>query len=889
MPKQEIPKQYNPKATESLIYDFWLKGKFFSARPDSGKKPYCIVIPPPNVTDALHIGHALNNTLQDIMIRFKRMQGHEALWLPGTDHAGIATQVVVEKKLAKEGTNRWDLGREKFVQLVWEWVNQNGDYILNQLKKLGFSCDWSRTRFTLDENLSKAVMEVFLHLYHKGLIYKGKYIINWCPRCLTSLSDDEVEVEEESGSLWYIKYPLQGEKEKYVMVATTRPETMLGDTAVAVNPEDERYRAYIGKKGILPLVGRELPIIADTYVDPEFGTGAVKVTPAHDRNDFEMAQRHNLELVEIMNPDATINQNGGRFKGLDRFEARKKVVEELQSQGFLEKVEPYQVPLGFCYRCDTIVEPYLSEQWFVKMKPLAQPAIEAVKSGKLRFHPEHWEKTYLHWLENIRDWCISRQLWWGHQIPVWYCQKCKETIVTKTAPSSCPKCQSTDLKQEPDVLDTWFSSWLWPFSTLGWPEKSKELEFFYPTDSLFTASEIIFLWVARMVMAGFEFMGKLPFSEVCIHGTLRDAQGVKMSKSLGNGIDPLDVIKEYGADSLRLSLILNAPDGQDPCLSFNSFELGRNFCNKLWNATRLVMMNLNDFDPGQVELTGQEDFTLADRWILSRLQETIRAVTPYLDDFRFNLAGKALYDFFWGDFCDWYLETAKPRYREEGSSQDGYLAKKVSVYVLEKILRLLSPIIPFVTEQIWRNLYGYESSHTSQSLMIQPWPVPEEKLKFKQAEQQMEKLQEIIVSLRNLKSELGLASGAKPRVILKCERSSTVEFLKEYSAYISDLAKVEEPEISSNASKPEQAAASVVSDVEIYLPLEGLVNLEEERKKLMEEEEKLVSLLQQTKSRLGDQDFLNKAPASIVEKEKSKKEDLEFRLAKIKKNLEALK
>lgn len=889
MPRQEIPKHYNPKGSESPVYDFWLKGKYFSASTDSGKKPYTIVIPPPNVTDVLHLGHALNNTLQDIMIRFKRMQGYETLWLPGTDHAGIATQVVIEKRLAKEGKSRWDLGRDKFVQLIWDWVNTKGDYILNQLKKLGFSCDWSRTRFTLDQKLSQAVSEVFVHLYNKGLIYRGKYIINWCPRCLTSLSDDEVVVKEENGSLWYVKYPVQGEKDKFIRVATTRPETMLGDTAVVVNPEDKRYKAYIGKKAILPLVGRELPVVADSYVDPEFGTGAVKVTPAHDRNDFEMAQRHNLEFVEILNPDATLNENGEKFKGLDRFEARKRIVRELEGQGLLEKIEPYQVPLGYCYRCDTVVEPYLSEQWFVKMKPLAGPAIEAAKTGKLRFHPEHWEKTYLHWLEDIRDWCISRQLWWGHQIPVWCCKKCGEIIVARTTPSRCGKCNSTELEQDQDVLDTWFSSWLWTFSTLGWPEETKDLEFFYPTKALFTASEIIFLWVARMVMAGYEFRGQLCFEDVCIHGTVKDSRGIRMSKSLGNGIDPLDVIKEYGADSLRYSLVLVAPDGQDPHIAFNSFELGRNFCNKLWNASRLVMMNLQEFDSKQADLSGEEDFTLADRWILSRLQQTIQDVTGYLDSFRFNLAGKALYDFFWGDFCDWYLETVKLRFREENSSQDGYLAKKVSVYVLERVLRLLSPFIPFVTEQIWRNLYGYDWSDTSKALMMQSWPIVNQKLSFKESLVLMGKLQEIIVSVRTLKSDLGLAPAVKPRVILRTETKKTSEFLEKHSAYITDLARVEKPEISTNAHRPEHSATSVVSEVEIYLPLEGLVDWEAEKRKLSEEQEKLIRLLAQTKARLEDQNFLNKAPALVVEKEKSKMEDLELRLAKIRKHLEALK
>ncbi len=889
MPRQEIPKQYNPKATESTIYDFWLKGKFFTPQPTAGKKSYTIVIPPPNVTDVLHLGHAFNNTFQDITVRYRRMQGYETLWLPGTDHAGIATQVVVEKRLAKEGKSKKDLGREKFAELVWDWVRQNGDYILNQLKKLGFSCDWSRTRFTLDEKLSQAVAEVFVRLYKKNLIYRGKYIINWCPRCLTSLSDDETEVEKKSGWLYFIKYPLEGEKEKFLTVATTRPETMLGDTALAVNPDDKRYKKFVGKTALLPIVGRKLKIVADSYVDPEFGTGVVKITPAHDRNDFDLAKRHNLEIIEIMNPDATINQNGGKFQSQDRYQTRENIVSELKELKLLEETEPYQVPLGFCYRCRTAVEPYLSEQWFVKMRPLAQPAVKAVKDGELRFHPGHWSKVYLHWLENIHDWCISRQLWWGHRIPVWYCQECKEIIVATSAPAACAKCKSENLKQDEDVLDTWFSSWLWPFSTLGWPEETPDLKFFYPTNSLFTASEIIFLWVARMVMAGCEFRNQIPFSDVYIHGTVRDAKGIKMSKSLGNGIDPLDVVKEHGADSLRLSLVLIAPDGQDPLLSFNSFELGRNFCNKLWNASRLVMMNLHQFDPGQAELSGQEQFTLADKWILTRLQQTISSVGRYLDEFRFNLAGKALYDFFWKDFCDWYLELAKPRFDEKNSTPDSQLVKKISVYILDSILRLLSPFIPFVTEQIWRNLYSLDNNNLNQVLMTSAWPRLRPELQFDQAVPEMEKLQEVITAIRTLKSDLGIAPGLKPAVILKTDSAAISDLLANHCDYISEQGRVEKPQVTRDSEKPPQAVTAVVSGVEIFLLLAGMVDIEKEKGKLTQELQKLSQLTEQASKKLSDPNFLDKAPAPIVQKEKEKKADLERKLEKIKKNLETLK
>jgi len=609
----DLSKHYNPKLTEDKWYQFWLGKAFFHADVKSKKETFSVVIPPPNVTDVLHLGHALNNTLQDILIRWKRMQGYEVEWLPGTDHAGIATQVILEKNLAKEGSSKEKLGREKFVELAWEWKRKNGDAILNQLKKIGCSCDWDRTRFTLDDGLSEAVLEVFVHLYNKGLIHRGKRIINWCPRCQTSISDDETEREEKEGSLWYIKYKLKGSDE-YITVATTRPETMLGDTAVAVNPKDKRFKNLLSKSAILPILDRELRIVADDFVDPEFGTGMVKVTPAHDPNDFEIGQRHDLEKINVMNPNGTMNENAGKFAGMDRYACRQALVAELKKKKLLEKIEPYRVPVALCYRCGTEIEPYLSEQWFVKMKPLAQPAIEAVETGKVRFYPERWTKTYMHWMENIRDWCISRQLWWGHRIPVWYCQDCNQTIVAKTAPSECTKCKSKNLKQDEDVLDTWFSSWLWPFSTFGWPEKAPELEKFYPTRALFTASEIIFLWVARMVMAGYEFMGREPFSDVYIHGTVRDEFGVKMSKSLGNGIDPLEIIDEYGADALRTTMMLVTPEGQDTLIARRTFQVGQHFANKLWNMAKFVMANLSDeFTPETEFRLGEGDGKLEDR------------------------------------------------------------------------------------------------------------------------------------------------------------------------------------------------------------------------------------------------------------------------------------
>jgi len=890
MSQSELPKQYNPKAVEDKWYSYWLKGKFFSPNMSDHRPFYSVVIPPPNVTDILHLGHGLNNTLQDILIRWKRMQGYETEWLPGIDHAGIATQVVIEKNLAKEGKTRQQIGREAFVKLAWEWKKKNGEAILNQLKKIGCSCDWDRTRFTMDEGLSRAVLEVFEHLYKKGLIYRGKYIISWCPRCLTSLSDDETERKEENGSLWYIKYKLKGEDD-YITVATTRPETMLGDTAVAVNPKDKRYKKLVGKFAILPILDRELPIIADDYVDPEFGTGAVKVTPAHDVNDFEVGIRHHLQRIVVIGPDGKMTQEAGKFTGMDRYKCRKALVAELKKKGLLEKIEPYKVPLSLCYRCGTTIEPYLSEQWFVKMKPLAEPAIQVVKSGKVKFYPEYWSKVYLNWMENIRDWCISRQLWWGHRIPVWYCLDCSKIIVAKTTPAECPKCKSKNLKRDEDVLDTWFSSWLWPFSTFGWPEKTKELESFYPTKALFTASEIIFLWVARMVMAGLEFMGEVPFYDVYIHGTVRDANGVKMSKSLGNGIDPVEIIGKYGADSLRLSMILVTPEGQDPCISVNTFEIGRNFVNKLWNAFRFVWMNLENTQPeiGKASLPEKNSSRWEDRWILSRLNHTVNEVTRQMETYRFNSATKILYDFVWHDFCDWYLEMIKVVFRQsETEPEKSASTRKTALFMLDHILKLLHPFIPFATEEIYHDLYSIKPDDFQHSIMRSAWPESDPSLVNLELEKSMELVQEVVTSVRNIRSEMNIPPVKKLNVYLKVEKKDTQKLLEENKEHILTLGRIEKLEVGIKTKKPRFSATAVAKDFEAYIPLEGLIDIDTERKKLEEEISRLKELLVGVDRKLANEDFLKKAPAPIVQKEKSKKEDYQKLIEKLEKNLEGL-
>ncbi len=887
MAETKIAKQYNPFGVEERLYQDWLQKGYFHANEDTEKKTYSIVIPPPNATDILHLGHALNNTLQDVMIRWQKMLGKETCWLPGTDHAGIATQVVVEKLVAKEGTSRRELGRDEFVKRVWDYVSDRKGRILNQLKKIGCSCDWERTRFTFDEQLSEAVKEVFIRLHEKNLIYKGKYIVNWCPRCQTSLSDDEVEHQNYASKLWFIKYKLKGQ-DQYLIAATTRPETMLGDTALAVNPKDERYQKYIGKTAILPILDRELKIVADDYVDPEFGTGVVKITPAHDPNDFEISQRHDLEKINILNPDGTLNENAGKFKGFDTKAARKAVLAELEKKGLLDKIEDYDLTAGTCYRCSTIVEPYLSEQWFVRMKPLAEPAIEAVKSGQLRFHPEHWEKTYLYWTENIRDWCISRQLWWGHRIPVYYCRDCNHEMIAKVKPEKCEKCNSADIYQEEDVLDTWFSSWLWPFSTFGWPSQTRELETFYPTNSLFTASEIIFLWVARMVMAGYEFTGKLCFNDVYIHGTVRDAQGRKMSKSLGNGIDPIEVINQYGADSLRLSLILATPEGQDPNIAMNTFELGRNFANKLWNASRFILMNLGDeLTDGELEsIDDIRELPLMDRWILSRLNETIKKTTEQLQSFRFNAAAKLLYEFIWHDYCDWYIELAKGRLYGEESAEDQVKAKRVLGFCLDGILKLLHPFAPFVTEELWHLLHRRDEGDGS--IMEARYPRANEKLIDIKLEEMMARLQRVVYAIRNIRAEMNVPPSKKAEVHLKITDPALRETLEQNQNYLINLGKIEKLVIGDDLKKPQLSASAVIPSAEIFIPLAGLIDVDTERSRLQKELENITKLLEKTRKKLANREFVEQAPKEVVDKQREKEQEYEEVVQKINANLEQL-
>jgi len=883
----DIPKHYDFKAAEQRWYKFWVdSGHFHAGAENTDNKPYTIVIPPPNVTDVLHIGHALNNSLQDIMIRYKRMLGHDTEWLPGVDHAGIATQVIVEKSLLKEGTSRQELGREKFLERVWTWKNDKFQNIIDQLKQMGCSCDWDRTRFTMDEGLSEAVKEVFIRLYEEGLIYKGNYITNWCPHDLTSLSDDEIEHVDKNSKLWYIKYKIKG-ADHYLTVATTRPETMLGDTALAVSPKDQRYKKYVGQHAILPILDRELPIIADDYVDPEFGTGVVKVTPAHDPNDFQIGQRHDLEQINILNDDATLNENAGKFKGMDRYEGRKELLKELEKKGHLEKIEDYKLSVGTCYRCHTVIEPMLSDQWYVKMKPLAEPAIEAVKTGKLRFHPEHWEKTYLYWLENVRDWCISRQLWWGHRIPIYNCLECDHQWAAKEKPETCPKCSSKDVEQDPDVLDTWFSSWLWPFSTFGWPEGTPELKKFYPTDSLFTASEIIYLWVARMVMAGYKFLGDLPFTDVYIHGTVRDAQGRKMSKSLGNGIDPRDVIKEYGADALRVSLVLATPEGQDPCISVNTFEQGRNYANKLWNASRFVMMNLGEIQEEHFESIEGANLTLMDKWILSRLNQAIRNTKENLDSFKFNAGAKVLYDFIWHDFCDWYVELIKPRLREEAEDGDGRTAANVVSFVLNKILLLLHPYMPFVTEEIYQLLH--QSNHSGDgSIIIARYPEADESLIDTELETSMEKIQAIVNGIRTVRAEMNVPPSKRADVHVRVDSLDLADALKRHEDYITELGRINDLFVGPDVKRPNLSGSAVIKDAEIFIPLEGLIDVDKERNRLRKNLDQIQQQLDKIQRKLGNPEFLQKAAPEVVEREKRKKEDFENMADKINANLEQL-
>jgi valyl-tRNA synthetase len=866
--EKNIPTVYDPQAVEKKWYTYWEDNGFFHEAVDKEKKPFSIVIPPPNVTGQLHMGHALDNALQDILIRFRRMQGYNTLWMPGTDHAGIATQIKVEEMLAKEGITRYDLGREKFIGKVWEWKEQYGDRIIKQLKSLGASCDWQRERFTMDEGCSKAVREVFVSLYEKGLIYQGNRITNWCPRCNTALSDIEVEHEEKPGHLYHVRYPVEGIEGEYLTVATTRPETMLGDTAVAVNPEDSRYRHLLGKNLILPLVGRLIPIIADEYVDQAFGTGAVKITPSHDPNDFEMGLRHKLPQIVVITNDGTMSADTGKYAGMDRYECRKVLVKDLEVQQYLVKIDDHMHAVGHCQRCTTVVEPLVSKQWFVSMQSLAAPAIEAVTSGDIQFIPERFTKTYTNWMDNIRDWCISRQIWWGHRIPAWYCE-CGETIVAREEVTVCPKCGSHHLKQDEDVLDTWFSSGLWPFSTMGWPEDTEELEQFYPTSVLVTGYDIIFFWVARMIMMGLEFKKEIPFKHVFIHGLVRDPQGRKMSKSLGNGIDPLEVIEKNGADTLRFMLVTGNTPGNDMRFYWERVESSRNFANKLWNASRFVLMNLEDVD--RVEQlasygAAKDNFTLADKWILSRYAKTVNEVTRNLERFELGEAARLLYEFIWNEYCDWYIEMAKARlYNKEAVRARG-TAQYVLWYVLENTLKLLHPFMPFITETIWQHL-----PHEGQSIMIAHWPADSSTFIDEEIEQQMNTMMETIKSIRNMLAEVNVPPGKKSEVILQIAAGELQQVFANNLQYLKTLAAAEPIQlIGIEEAKPENALTAIVSGVEIYLPLKGLIDVEKESARLNKELASLDKEISRINGKLSNEGFVAKAPADVITKEKAK-------------------
>lgn len=864
--KETMPTSYDPGKVEDKWYKYWRGKGFFHAEVERDKQPFSIVMPPPNVTGSLHLGHALDNTMQDILIRWRRMQGYNALWVPGTDHAGIATQARVEEQLAKEGKSKYDLGREAFLDRVWEWKREYGGRITKQLTLLGSSCDWDRERFTMDEGCSKAVREVFVRLYEKGLIYRGSYIINWCPKCQTTISDIEVEHEDQPGGLWYIAYPLK-DSEESIVVATTRPETMLGDTAVAVHPEDPRYSHLVGKTAILPILGREIPIVADEFVDPEFGTGAVKVTPAHDPNDFEIGRRHNLPQIQVIGHQGQMTGDAGKYEGMDRFQCREKIVEELDQLNLLQKVEERSHAVGQCYRCGTNIEPLVSEQWFVKMKPLAEPAIRAAEAGRVKFVPQRFTKIYLNWLENIRDWCISRQLWWGHRIPVWYCRDCGEEICTSQDPSCCSKCGSENLEQDSNVLDTWFSSGLWPFSTLGWPEKTEELEHFYPTSVLVTGRDIIFFWVARMIFMGLEFMQDVPFHEVFIHGLILDSQGRKMSKSLGNGVDPIEVIEKYGADTLRFMLITGNTPGNDIRFRFEKLEGTRNFANKIWNASRFVLMNLEDYAGGGEEIEPE----LEDRWIISRFNKTVESVTYNLENYELGEAGRYLYDFIWGEFCDWYIELVKDRLYGNQTADSRKRAQYTLVYVLSNTMKLLHPLMPFITEEIWQHL-----PHQGESIMVSPWPQAQEGLWDEQAEQDMLLIMDIIKGIRNIRGEMNIIPSRKVEVKLSVKNQDLAATVKRGENHIKKLSNVSRVEVYVNlGEKPHKAATSVAAGAEIYVPLEGVIDFDVEIQRLSKELSDVGKELERVLKKLSNEQFVHKAPAEVVEKEKVKKSEME--------------
>jgi len=926
----ELASRYNPSEVEDRIYKFWDEKKLFAATANLARKPFSIVIPPPNVTGILHMGHALNNTIQDILIRYHRMKNEEALWMPGTDHAGIATQNVVEKSIARDGLKRQDLGRDKFIAKVWEWREQYGSTIIRQLKKLGASCDWQRLRFTMDDEYSQAVIEAFVSLYKKGLIYQGDYIINWCPRCQTALSDEEAPHHELQGNLYYLRYPFKEQSPagigSYILVATTRPETMLADTAVAVNPKDKRYKKFIGETLILPLVNRKIKIIADSLVDMKFGSGAVKVTPAHDPNDYLLGKKHKLEFINILNPDGSLNKSAGDYSGMDRFEAREVILEDLKTQDLLEKVEPHNLSAGHCYRCHTIIEPYLSEQWFVRMQPLAKPAIEAVKKGNIRFYPKRWTKIYLNWMENIQDWCVSRQIWWGHRLPVYYCKKCLEeagsqrnvksvkckdslhitrrtlhknqgVIVSRLKPERCPECGSTDIYQDEDVLDTWFSSWLWPFATFGWPFPSNverrtsndtddgtrttehlnqaeaDLAYFYPTSVLVTAPEIIFFWVARMIMAGLEFMGKVPFNDVYIHGTVRDIEGKKMSKSLGNIIDPLEIIREYGADALRFSLISLTAAGQDIYLSKERFEQGRNFANKVWNASRFILMNLDTANT-RTDLCyffKQGDLDIINRWALSRFYSVLKEINKNLDTYNFNETANTLYSFFWHEFCDWYLELIKPDIKKTGN-------QIVMYKILEKCLRIMHPIMPFISEEIWQKL----PQQLAQPIMACPWPHLQDELIDKDAENKMQFIFEVITAIRNMRSEIEIPAQERIEAKVFSKEKSSRGLIESMAPQIENLARLKHLTVAGDYQAAAGEFTYVLKDMHLVIPLSGIIDIERQKKRIEDKIQGCDSELRNKKATLANPNFIKRAPREIVVKEEERLKELTATLEKLK-------
>ncbi len=875
----ELNKHYEAKEIEKKWYAYWLKNGHFTPKKDPNKKPFTILIPPPNVTGILHMGHVLNNTLQDVAIRYHRMKQEPTLWIPGTDHAGIATQNMVEKDLAKQGLTRHDIGREELIKRIWAWKEEKGGHIIEQLKQLGASCDWTKERFTMDEGLSKSVKEVFIHLYNKDLIYKGKYIINWCPRCVTALANDEVEYEDEKGKLWHIRYPFEN-GEGYLVVATTRPETMLGDVAVAVNPQDERYQHLIGKNVILPIANKLIPIIADDYVDKEFGTGCVKITPAHDPNDFEVGNRHQLTPLTIMDEHGKMNEDAGeQFIGMDRFECRKKLLSLLESEGLLEKTENHDHSVGHCYRCDTVIEPYLSTQWFVRMKPLAKRAIEVVETGQINFYPERWTKVYMHWMNNIRDWCISRQIWWGHRIPAYYCETCGQMLVDSETPKECPKCHSHSFKQDEDVLDTWFSSWLWPFSTMGWPVETEDLKYFLPTNLLITAPEIIYLWVARMIMATLEFKDMIPFDTVLLHGTVRDELGRKMSKSLGNSPDPIDIIQTVGADALRFSMIFNTPKGQDSYYSDAILETGRNFCNKIWNAFRFMIMNIEKIEGLATKETICLD--LADKWIYSRLNQVIVQVTDDYENLRFNDAAQNLMQFVWNDYCSWYLEIAKEKFYTDTDSIVHLTTKTVLLDVFQKSMRLLHPIMPFITEEIWqliKECYPMDE----EALIIAEFPIADPTMIDETIMNNMSLIMESITAIRNLRKQVNLAPGIEIDVTINVVNQAQVDLYDNYRNYLKKLAKVQSASVGIQIERPKASLAAVAQNVQIFLPLEGLIDVDAEKERLTKQLQKIEQELLNIQRKLNNEQFVQNAKPEVVAKEKEKEMEVNDKLNKLK-------